>query len=342
MPCIQETLHRLATKAHEKSGLKKLTVKRNHGIRILDLVSLLPFNLRWGAAMKNDEESFADKKTGEEELVDFEFDELANDTGDTELASIEEEEIIELVDVVESGEEPSAPVTETAEIERLLDEEGPLGEEEIEDLSDEGIQQEPAAEEVTGSSLLEMDGTGEFELLESEETRAIPGEEKSSSLEQETQDLTLDLDAALETIEPLEEEVNAEEWGEPEPSEPEEGEEADLEELTPLTEEEEVPPEAAAMESTVKLPAEDLSAIPVPGPEPLGMDMGGEVPFVAATGISEERLEEIVISAVKDSVQHSLETVVERAARDAMTGVAERLITDAIEALKESLASGSE
>jgi hypothetical protein len=72
------------------------------------------------------------------------------------------------------------------------------------------------------------------------------------------------------------------------------------------------------------------------------MDMGGEVPFVAATGISEERLEEIVISAVKDSVQHSLETVVERAARDAMTGVAERLITDAIEALKESLASGSE
>jgi hypothetical protein len=292
--------------------------------------------------MKNDEESFAEKKTGEKEIIDFEFDELANDTSDTELADVEEKEIIELVDVVELGEEPSAPVSETAEIERLLDEEGPLEEGEIEDLSDESIQQEPMTEEITHSDLSGTVEEDEFELIESEETRAIPGEETPVNLEQETQDLTLDLDSALETIEPLEEEVTAHEWGEPETAEPEEGEEADLEEITPLAEEEKAPPEAEAMESTVKLPAEDLSAIPVPGPEPLGMDMGGEVPFVAATGISEERLEEIVTRAVKDAVQHSLETVVERAARETMTGVAERLITDAIEALKESLASESE
>ncbi|MBW2095276.1 MAG: hypothetical protein JRI80_10335 [Deltaproteobacteria bacterium] len=292
--------------------------------------------------MKNDEEPFADKKTGEEEIIDFEFDELANDTGDTELAGVEEEEIIELVDVVEGGEEPSPPVSETAEIERLLDEEGPLEEGEIEDLSGENIQQEPAAEEVIDSGVSEPAEEDEFELLESEETRAIPGEETQPSLEKETQDLTLDLDSALETIEPLEEEVSSQEWSEPEPSEPEEEGEAELEELTPIAEEEEAPPEAEAMESTVKLPAEDLSAIPVPGAEPLGMEGGAEVPFAAATGISEERLEEIVTQAVKEAVQDSLETVVERAARETMTGVAERLITNAIEALKESLASESE
>jgi len=329
--------------AREKSGLKMLTLERNHGIRILDLVSLLPFNLQWGAAMKNDEESFADKKTGEEEIIDFEFDELANDTGNAELTDVEDEEIIELVDVVEGGEEPSAPVTETAEIERLLDEEGPLENEEMEAVSDASIQQEPAAEEVTEPGISEAVEEDEFELLESEETRAIPEEAKTSGLEEETQDLTLDLDSALETIEPLEEEVTAQEWGEPEPSEQEEGEEeADLEELTPFVEEEEAPVEAEAMESTVKLPAEDLSAVPTPGPEPMGVDVGAEVPFAAATGISEERLEEIVTSAVKEAVQNSLEAVVERAARETMTGVAEKLITETIEALKESLVSESE
>jgi len=292
--------------------------------------------------MKNDEEPFAEKKTGEEEIIDFEFDELAKDTGDTELADVEDEEIIELVDVVESGEEPSAPVSETAEIERLLDEEGPLEEEEIEDLSDESIQQEPMTEKITDSRFSETAEEDEFELLESEETRAITGEEASSSLQKETQDLTLDLDAALETIEPLEQEVSAQEWGEPEPSELEEvGDEADLEELSPITEEE-PPAEAEVTESTVKLPAEDLSAIPVPEAEPLEMDAGGEVSLEAATGISKERLEEIVTQAVKDVVKDSLEAVVERAARETMTGVAERLITEAIEALKESLVPESE
>jgi len=292
--------------------------------------------------MKNDEESFADKKTGEEEIIDFEFDELASDTGDTELANVEEEEIIELVDVVEGGEEPSAPVSETAEIERLLDEEGSLEEEEIEELSEESIQQEPTTEEGADSGLSETVEEEEFELLESEETRAISEEEAPTSLEEETQDLELDLDSALETIEPLEEEVPSQEWGEKKPSEPEEEEEAGLEELTPLVEEAEAPAEAEAMESTVKLPTEDLSAIPVPGAEPLGMDVGGEAPFTAVTGISEERLEEIVSQAVKEAVQASLETVVERAARETMTGVAEKLITDAIKALKESLGSESE
>lgn len=291
--------------------------------------------------MKNDEEPFAEKKTGEEEIIDFEFDELAKDTGDTELADVEDEEIIELVDVVEGGEEPSEPVSETAEIERLLDEEGPL-EEEIEDLSVENIQEEPTSEKFSDSALTQTVEEDEFELLESEETRAITGEEPSSSLQQETQDLTLDLDAALETIEPLEQEVSAQEWGESEPSELEEaGDEADLEELSPITEEE-PPAEAEVTESTVKLPAEDLSAIPVPEAEPLEMDAGGEVSLEAATGISKERLEEIVTQAVKDVVKDSLEAVVERAARETMTGVAERLITEAIEALKESLVPESE
>lgn len=320
-----------------------LTVKRNHVIKILDLVSLSPFNLQWGAIMKNDEEPFSDKKTGEEEIIDFEFDELSNDSGDTEMAEVDEKEIIELVDVVEGGEEPVQPVSETAEIERLLDEEGPLEEGEIEEASDENPELEPEAEDRTDSGLLEPVEEDEFELLESEKTRAIPGVEAQVNLEEQTQDLELDLDSALETIEPLEEEVSSQEWGEPEPAKAEDEGETELDELTPVAEEEEAALETETVESTVKLPAEDLSAIPVPEEEHMDMGVSGEVPaFEAVTGISEERLEEIVTQAVKEAVQDSLEAVVERAARETMTGVAERLITNAIEALKESLASESE
>jgi hypothetical protein len=306
------------------------------------LVSLLPFNLRWGAAMQNDEESFAEKKTGEEEIIDFEFDELSTDAGDVEMTEVDEEEIIELVDVVERGKEPAPPDSETAEIERLLDEEGALEEVEIEEPSGEDLEAESVKEDMSDSDLLEPVEEDEFELLESDETRALSEREAPASLEEETQDLELDLDSALETIGPLEKEVSSQEWEEPVALESEDAEESELEELTPVLEEESTPAEAEIVESTVKLPAEDLSAIP-PGDEPADLDMGAEGPgFESMTGISEERLEEIVTRAVKEVVQDSLEAMVERAARETMAEVAERLISEAIESLKESLVATSD
>ena len=320
--------------------------------------------------MKNDEDSLKEKKTGEEEIIDFEFDELSEGTGDTEMTELDEKEIIELVDVVEMGEAQASPDSATAEIERLLDEEGTLDEVEIEEASDGKLEPEIEIGNAANSDLLGSVEEDEFELIESEETRAISEKGRRTSLEEETEDLTLDLDSALETITPLEREVSSQEWGEPEALEPadegeaeleeltpvaeeqqaalgpeaeslEETEEVELEELSPVAEDEEAPPEAEAQDSTPQLPAEDLSAIPVPGQEDLGMDVGGQVPFDTAAGISEERMEEIILQAVKEAVQDSLQTVVERAARETMTEVAERLITDAISALKESLANES-
>ncbi len=52
------------------------------------------------------------------------------------------------------------------------------------------------------------------------------------------------------------------------------------------------------------------------------------------TGLSEERLEQIITKVVQD--------VVERVARETMASVAERVIGQAIEALKVSLETSSE
>lgn len=60
----------------------------------------------------------------------------------------------------------------------------------------------------------------------------------------------------------------------------------------------------------------------------------GEPRAEKLVGISEERLEEIITRVVQD--------VVERVARESMASVAERLIGQAIEALRESLESSSE
>jgi hypothetical protein len=320
--------------------------------------------------MKNDDDSLKERKTGEEEIIDFEFDELSEGTGDTEMTELDEKEIIELVDVVEMGEAPASPESATAEIERLLDEEGTLEEVEIEEASDEKLEPELEIGDTANSDPLGSVEEDEFELLESEETRAISEKGTQASLEEETEDLTLDLDSALETITPLEKEISSQEWSEPEAPEPadkgeaeleeltpvaeeqqadlgpeaenlEETEEGELEELSPVAEDEKAPLEMEIQDSMPQLPAEDLSAIPSPGQEDLGMDVGGQVPFDTAAGISEERMEEIILQAVKEAVQDSLETVVERAARETMSEVAERLITDAISALKESLANES-
>jgi hypothetical protein len=69
--------------------------------------------------------------------------------------------------------------------------------------------------------------------------------------------------------------------------------------------------------------------------EPVREEIAAEEPSVEKlTGISEERLEEIITKVVQD--------VVERVARETMASVAERVIGQAIEALRASLENSSE
>jgi hypothetical protein len=83
---------------------------------------------------------------------------------------------------------------------------------------------------------------------------------------------------------------------------------------------------------------EEFQAVPEVGPtteEPFDFNSERSVPSEAAVaGITEERLEAIITKVVEE--------VVERVARDAMVGVAERLITGAIEALKKNQETMSE
>jgi S-DNA-T family DNA segregation ATPase FtsK/SpoIIIE len=91
----------------------------------------------------------------------------------------------------------------------------------------------------------------------------------------------------------------------------------------PVTEEEAPPPTQAGAEEPMILD------------EPVREEIASEEPFAEKlTGISEERLEEIITKVVQE--------VVERVARETMRSVAERVIGQAIEALKMSLESSSE
>jgi hypothetical protein len=91
----------------------------------------------------------------------------------------------------------------------------------------------------------------------------------------------------------------------------------------PLVEEETRPVAQAALERPMVLeaPVREEPAVEEPSVEKL-------------TGISEERLEEIITKVVEE--------VVERVARETMASVAERVIGQAIEALRASLENSSE
>lgn len=73
-----------------------------------------------------------EEKKGEEELLDFEFDELPDEgAGEAESTPAPEDEVIELTDIVEGGEEArSVKDASLDEIEGWLGEEEPVEEEE--------------------------------------------------------------------------------------------------------------------------------------------------------------------------------------------------------------------
>ena len=85
------------------------------------------------------------------------------------------------------------------------------------------------------------------------------------------------------------------------------------------------------LESSPKIPLEDLSEVSPSEKEGIDAEETVETLERESIGLSEERIEAIITRTVHD--------VVERVARETMTEVAERLITEAIDTLKESLES---
>ncbi len=135
--------------------------------------------------MKKNKDIFENGKKGEEDLLDFEFDDLSKE--DVEAASggsTEDEEIIELDDIVETGELVEDPGSE--DITRVLDEEGIANETEVtEVMSDSEASALAQAKEEEMLDDFEADLDAEFEKLETSEFDIVEAEEKAQSFEPE-------------------------------------------------------------------------------------------------------------------------------------------------------------
>ena len=135
--------------------------------------------------MKKNKNIFENGEKGEEDLLDFEFDDLSKE--DLEAASggsTEDEEIIELDDIVEKGELVEDPGSE--DITRVLDEEEIANESEVTAVkSDSEASKLAQAKEEEMLDDFEADLDAEFEKLETSEFDIVEAEEKAQSFEPE-------------------------------------------------------------------------------------------------------------------------------------------------------------
>ncbi len=286
--------------------------------------------------MNEKDEILEQGKESEEDLLDFEFDDLSGDDfqeGESEGTS--DEEILELVDIVEKGE--AAGASESDEIAQLLDEEEIFQEE---TTTEQGAESEFELDEVAepaedeGSGEIELDLDSSFEELETkeeeEEVFLDTGEmEKAAVVDEGAKEQAGEEEVSFEGFESEEKEGPELEFMEGELDTIIEG----LETGTPAQPEPEFesPAEqAVGEEEPPEIPSEDFSGVPPAIEEESAMPVTGE----GLAGLSEERLESIITRVVED--------VVERVARETMTTVAERVITEAIDSLRESLDVPSE
>jgi len=135
--------------------------------------------------MTENKDIFENGKKGEEDLLDFEFEDLSKE--DVEAAnggSPEDEEILELDDIVETGE--GIHDAESEEITRVLDEEEISNDSEItEVLSDSEADELAQEKEEDLSDDFEADLDAEFEKLETSEFDIVEAEEKVQRFEPE-------------------------------------------------------------------------------------------------------------------------------------------------------------
>jgi len=151
--------------------------------------------------MKKNKDIFENGKKTEEDLLDFEFDDLSKE--DVEAASggsTEDEDIIELDDIIETGE----PVedAESEDITRVLDEEEIASESEVtEVMSDSEASELAQVKEEEMSDDFEADLDAEFEKLATSEFDIFEAEEKAQSFEpEETIRLPVGDESLLKTL----------------------------------------------------------------------------------------------------------------------------------------------
>jgi hypothetical protein len=281
----------------------------------------------------------------EDELLNFDLEELS----DGEAAA--EDEVIELVELIETAQDDDRtkelprenrirekPVVKPAK--GLLEDE-----EEIElDLSDLTLDmdveetrpvQRAGEDDITESDLENL----LQETSDEEITYDLPSDEESAQAERDEEVTDADLEALLQeaTVESVDEAEGEKALLEA-ASRAEAAEEIQLEEERPSFTEIEAAADSFDETQLVIEPLVEEEAPAAARPE-LGRllpeEPVREEPSVEAlTGMSEERLEEIITRVVEE--------VVERVARQTMASVAERVIGEAIAALKVSLENSSE
>lgn len=283
-------------------------------------------------------DKISDKEITEEDLLDFELDDLSpEELGEGSGSGESDDDILELVDLVEEGKRDKLKDSFEGEIADLMKEDedvtAPTAEvSDLEEILDEGERPEEAETELDLSDISLTDLAAEAEaqpgeMLGEEEIAEAPVEEGMEELPTAAIEMDLNMEEEVPEEEVEEEHITETELEKMLETEPAEEPILDLE--SPIE------AEAPAPEAELELPQEEVGeaaeAEPAP-PEPTAapIEPAGE----GVVGISEERLEAIVTKVMED--------VVERVARETMGSVAERVITEAIDALKESLESASD
>ena len=295
-------------------------------------------------------DNISDKEITEEDLLDFELDDLSPEELSEGSGSGEsDEDILELVDLVEEGKRDKLKDSFEGEIADLMKEDedmtAPTAEiSDLEEIMDEGERPEEAETELDLSDISLTDLAAEAEAqpgetLGEEEIAEAPVEEGMEELP--TAAIEMDFNMEEEVPEAVAEEEHITETELEKMLETEPVEEPILDLESPIE------AETAAPEEELDLPQEEASEAVEAQPEP-------EEPVAApietadegVVGISEEKLEAIVTTVVENTVERvaaeTMGSVAERVARETMESVAERVITEAIDALKESLEPASD
>ena len=269
--------------------------------------------------MEKDEDLLETQIDGQEELLDLSLDDLSPDDIDQgETREQSDEEIIELLDLVEKGEKGLEEANgEVAQFLKEDEQEVTIGDiiatvEAVSDKEEDSNEEESLSESDLDLSDLSFDS--DYTL----------GEEEKSEEDVGLEDIGIEID--LEDV--MEEEPN-DEMSEIVKS-PLDSNEAPEHVEEPSLEEPDTAIEAEPSEGDVD--EETLSGEDITGPETEESTQRPDVEGMI--GIYEEKIEAVVKKVVEE--------VLERVARETMAGVAEKVITEAIDTLKQSLESNSD
>ncbi len=224
-------------------------------------------NARWGAKMTDKDDIIGDGIRGEEELLDFEFDELSESSSEKNTgSSTSDEEILDLVDIagpgMAAGDLEADEIKGTPGEDEKFEEEAGIEEDPdlitaLEDLESPDIDMFKSEEagEVSESSeiasLLELGEDGDDQAGDEEEPG--PGMEQFEGIPEEDASSIFDLDSALKELESPETD-NAE---------PEEGvaEDSETDEIASLFEDEDIIDDREDMEEEPKLDLDELNQV---------------------------------------------------------------------------------